>query len=161
MFCCPVLLYAQEKSIEKSNKFDFNIGLDNQLPVQKAFKTFYTYGLGASVNVEYKAFKKLSVVLTPQYIRYFYSLGGGGSTGYLSIFIGAQYYLPYKIYVVGQAGFSEKILQNANEDAIAFTGGAGVYLTRKINADLKYEVINTSTTAPHVIDLRIGYTFGK
>jgi hypothetical protein len=156
----PVLLFAQKQQVQMPVNFSFNIGIENQLPV-KDFKTFYNYGLGATFIAEYKLFKNFSIAVEPSYTNYFYnlkSLGISGSTGFFTAVAGPKYMLPYKIFITAKAGVGVKLLREEKESGLAISGGAGIFLTKKVDAQLKYIKINTSTTAPHAIAFRVGYT---
>ena len=163
LFICPLFLFSQTNPLEENKRFEFNLGIENQIPVNQ-FAAFYNYGLGISAVAEYKIFKKFSVTLKPGYTIYFYDekkVLVSGNTPYLTFPVGVKYYFPYKIFIDGQLGLGIKMLKGEKESALAFSGGVGIYFAKKFNAEIKYIKIKAITTAPESIGLRIGYTFGK
>lgn len=156
----PFLLFSQTNLAEENKRFELNVGIENQIPVND-FAVFYHYGLGISLTAEYKIIKNLSFTFDPAYVNYFYrikSVDVTGSTPYIILPAGFKYYLPYKIFVEGQLGLAIKMLEGQKEDALAFSGGVGVYPGKKFNVEIKYAKIKAITTAPENICLRIGYS---
>jgi len=162
-FFIVIILLCQVGS-KAQDRFVINAGIENQFPVQN-FKGFYNDGLGASLNAEYKISKRFSTLITPQYVLYFYnikSLQLSGTTDFVSIFSGFKYHILKNIYLVAQAGVSRKLVKNSQETAFAYTGGAGMDISKKITAAVKYENIHANTSAPQTISLRLGYNlWGK
>src|SRR5437016_953533 len=99
-----VILLSQFLS-QSQKRFVFNFGIENQLPIQY-FRQFYSYGLGTSLNAEYKISNKLSAVLTPEYVLYFYNIKSfqlSGASDFISLFGGFNYHFVNNFYLMAQA----------------------------------------------------------
>ncbi len=156
----PFSLWAQKDTAIKSN-LSFGITLKNHLPINN-FKRTYSYGIGGAIIGELKITQKFSFILNPGYFKYLFNkkiTGISGSTDYFLLLGGAKYYPGKKVYVRGESGVGIKTSKFGKESAFAYSGGAGLYVTKNIDVEMEYTKGNGTSFAPENIGLNAAYTF--
>ncbi len=157
---------AQENTRDKP--FLFSIGLEAALPVGD-FGEAYSFGIGGTVQGEYKAAEDLGITLNAGYITYSgedITLPVIGtykvpSFGLIPVLAGVKYYFGGGAYAHGQlgAGFGTDEGDGVN---FMYSPGLGYMFAPGFDAELKYTGISSSgedTGSLNAIGLRLDYNF--
>ncbi len=157
---------AQEDTRDKP--FLFSIGLEGALPVGD-FGDAYSFGIGGTVQGEYKAAEDLGITLNAGYITYSgkdITVSGVGifkvpSFGLIPVLAGVKYYFGGGAYAHGQlgAGFGTDEGDGVN---FMYSPGLGYLFAPGFDAELKYTGLSSSgedTGSANSIGLRLAYNF--
>jgi hypothetical protein len=123
---------------DNDRMFIWSIGVEPSLPVGK-FNRYSGFGLGGSVQGEYKPARMLGITVNAGYMDYFGTTYDGASYKdfrYWPVMGGLKLYMGERAYVHGQAGagFGTQDLGNS----FWYGGGVGVNLTKSIDVEIKY-----------------------
>jgi hypothetical protein len=154
-----VLVNAQDgndKSISLSG------GADLSMPVGDMGE-IYSFGIGASLQADFKIAEKASLNLNLGYNSFLYAGGEGGSTAIIPILGGARYWLSDKFYASAQGGIGIASSEGESETGVMFAPGLG-YRLSNIDLNLKYNTISFSAGEGEsfnlgFLNLRASYNF--
>jgi hypothetical protein len=152
---------SKPDSIQTYKKLNFNIGLDEGIPVNYVSK-YASFITGASVQAEYKVFKELGVTLSAGYL-YFLAKDGEKGLSFIPVMAGLKYYFVPKFYLSGQLGASAYSGSDSDKTLyLTYAQGIGYKASKYIDILAKYQGINTQGSRTYSFaGLRIAYTFGK
>jgi hypothetical protein len=138
--------YAGERM---NKKFIWSIGIESTLPLGH-FNSYSSFGLGGSLQGEFKAADRLGITLNLGFIDYFGKTVDSikySDFKYWPLMAGLKWYLTDMFYIHGQAG--PGFGTNGLGTSFWYGGGLGLYISKSIDLELKYtgwsqNVVNTS-----------------
>lgn len=155
---------AQEKTSMSAKPVIFSIGVEPSLPIGK-FGDAYSFGIGGSLQAEYKVAEDLGLTLNAGYINYSgkdYTIGNttykGGSSGIVPVMAGAKYYFSPKVYGHGQLGVGIGTSKGATS-SFAYSPGVGFMLSRNFDVLFKYVGYSQKGGSSNTIGARLAYNF--
>lgn len=128
--------YDEDASTDKT--WIWSIGVEPSVPVGN-FNDFSNFGLGGSLQGEYKPGEVLGITLNAGYMNYFGKTVNGfayGDLQYWPVMAGLKLYMSDMAYIHGQAGagFGTEDLGTS----FWYGGGIGLNVTKAIDAELRY-----------------------
>ena len=147
----------------------FSIGVEPSLPIGDFHDIGYNFGIGGSLQGEYKVANDLGITLNAGYLNYSakdYTINGvtfnGGSFGIVPVMAGFKYYFSPKVYGHGQLGVSIGTSKGASSN-FTYSPGIGFYISNNIDLLLKYVGISGGSGGGSLnsIGARLAYNFGK
>lgn len=145
---------------KSQSKIYLNAGIENSFPLSK-FKDYYTHGIGASGEVDYRISEKVNLFFNASYLKYSFNtknLDVTGNEAFLPMQFGGKLYVVPKIYFLAGGGVNLDF-GNVITPYRVYHLGVGVEFFKQLSADLKYERTGTFDFTPKVIKIKIGYTF--
>jgi len=155
---------AQEKMSSNSS---LSLGVEASLPIGDFNDAGYNFGIGGSLQGEYKPAGDLGLTLNAGFINYFAketTIAGvhinGKDFGIIPVMAGAKYYFSPKVYAHGQlgAGFGTT---SGSGTFFTYTPGIGAYLSNKVDLMVKFVGYSKSGGTWNSIGARLAYNFGK
>lgn len=153
---------AQEND---SKQLMFSIGVEPALPIGDFNDAGYTFGIGGSLQGEYKVANDFGLTLNAGYMDYSakdITVGGttfnGGSFGVVPVLAGFKYYFSPKVYGHGQLGVAIGTSKGSSSE-FAYSPGIGFMLSRNFDILLKYQAYAESGTTLGTIAARLAYNF--
>jgi hypothetical protein len=154
---------AQDKGMSSVGGIQFSIGVEPSLPIGD-FADFYNFGIGGSLQGEYKASSDLGITLNAGYLTYSAKTFNGfkpDAYGIVPVMAGFKYYFSPKVYGHGQLGVSIGTSSGATSN-FTYSPGIGFYISNNVDLLLKYVGISGSGGASlNSIGARLAYNFGK
>lgn len=149
-----------------STPINFSIGLEASLPIGD-FADLYGFGIGGSLQGEYKPSDDLGLTLNAGYINYSgkkITFGGvtidAGNFGIVPVLAGVKYYFSPKVYGHGQLGAGFGTSSGAGT-SFAYTPGVGFILSKNIDLLVKYVAYSKNKETLSSIGARLAYNFDK
>ncbi|MEP6584818.1 MAG: outer membrane beta-barrel protein [Ginsengibacter sp.] len=153
---------AQDNSLKELR---FSIGVEPSLPIGDFNDAGYNFGIGGSVQGEYKVADDFGLTLNAGYINYSakdITVGGvnynGGSFGIVPVLAGFKYYFSPKVYGHGQLGIGIGTSKGASSE-FAYSPGIGFMLSRNFDILLKYLAYSANGGTLGSIGARVAYNF--
>jgi Outer membrane protein beta-barrel domain len=135
---------AQDKNESKGSSFIFSLGVEPSLPIGDFHDFGYNYGIGGSLQGEYKASDNFGVTLNAGYLNYSakdYIVNDvkikGPSLGIVPVLAGVKYYFSPKVYGHGQLGMSVGTSTGSSSN-FTYSPGVGFYISKKVDALVKF-----------------------
>jgi hypothetical protein len=158
---------AQDKAMSSGSSIIFSIGVEPSLPIGDFHDIGYNFGIGGSLQGEYKADSDLGITLNAGYLNYSgkdYTIGGytynGGNYGIVPVMAGIKYYFSPKVYGHGQLGISIGTSKGASSN-FTYSPGVGFYISNNLDLLLKYVGISGKGGGNlNSIGARLAYNFG-
>jgi hypothetical protein len=153
---------AQDKAMSTGGGIQFSIGVEPSLPIGD-FNTLYNFGIGGSLQGEYKASSDLGITLNAGYLTYSgKTISGFKFPAYsiVPVMAGFKYYFSPKVYGHGQLGVSIGTSSGATSN-FTYSPGIGFYISNNVDLLLKYTGISASGGSFNSIGARLAYNFGK
>src|SRR6185437_14379036 len=125
-----------EKSASKL--FSWSIGVEPSVPLGH-FSDYTSFGLGGSLQGEYRPGRMLGITLNFGDIDYFGKTVNGvkySDFNYLPLMAGLKLYLADKLYIHGQAG--PGFGTNGLGTSFWYGGGIGINIVGALDAEVKY-----------------------
>jgi hypothetical protein len=118
--------------------FIWSLGIEPSVPIGN-FSKYANFGLGGSLQGEYKPIQTIGITANAGYINYFGKTADGfnyNNFQYWPVMGGLKLYMAGRAYIHGQAGagFGAKDLGTS----FWYGGGIGINITRSIDAELRY-----------------------
>jgi hypothetical protein len=141
------------------NSTSYSLGLDFFVPVGIFNDIGYSFGFGASGQVEYKPDQSIGLTGNIGVINYQRKKEvGTGSYTVVPIMLGAKYYFTTNLYAHGQFGAGIGASQGA-VTSFAFSPSLGYLISKNIDLEGKYMSLSNSTGSLNSLGVRIAYTF--
>ncbi len=140
-------LFAQKK-------FTVELGIENSLPLGQ-FKQYYTYGLGATAELNLRLNPVVKLFFSASYLDYFINqknLGFGGTEDFIPLVFGGKFMVLPKIYLVAGGGINLD-LGNVIDVYKIYRVGLGKEFHKRFAVELKYERTGQYDFTPKVIKL--------
>lgn len=158
---------AQDKGSSSVGAIQFSIGVEPSLPIGDFHDIGYDFGIGGSLQGEYKASSDLGITLNAGYLTYSAKdITVNGVTfkspdyGIVPVLAGFKYYFSPKVYGHGQLGASIGTSSGATTN-FTYSPGVGFYITNNIDLLLKFTGISGNGGSLNSIGARLAYNFGK
>ena len=158
---------AQNKGMSSDGSIQFSIGVEPSLPIGDFHTIGYTFGIGGSLQGEYKASSDLGITLSAGYITYSakdITVSGftfkAPSYGIVPVLAGFKYYFSPKVYGHGQLGVSIGTSSGATSN-FTYSPGIGFYVSNNIDLLLKFTGISGNGGSLNSVGARLAYNFGK
>jgi hypothetical protein len=137
----------------------FSIGVEPSLPIGDFSDAGYNFGIGGSLQGEYKPASDLGLTLNAGYINYS-AEGNGGNYGLIPVLAGVKYYFTPKVYGHGQlgAGFGT---QSGSGTSFVYSPGIGAYISDKVDLLVKFVGNSQNGINLNSIGARLAYNFGR
>ena len=153
--------FAQSEKTE-SKALKFSIGVEGALPIGD-FGDVYSFGIGGSLQGEYKVAPELGLTLNAGYINYSvkdkFKGFGSESFGLIPVMAGIRYYFgEQKVYASAQLGAAFST-EKDGQTSFAYTPGIGYYFSPNFDAQLKYIGYSVKGGNSNTIGLRLAYNF--
>lgn len=150
---------AQEK---RDKPILISVGVEGSLPIGD-FGDFYSFGIGGSLQGEYKAARELGITLNAGYLNYTGKTVAGTkipSSGLVPVLAGAKYYLGGGAYAHGQLGVAISTEKGGGSNFM-YTPGLGYLFAPGFDAEIKYVGISNGegSGSSNSIGLRLAYNF--
>lgn len=149
---------AQDKPVT------FSIGAEGLLPVGD-FNDTHSFGIGGTVQAEYKPAEDLGLTVNAGYITYsgktiHTPLGDvkNGSFGLIPVLGGVKYYFSPKVYGHGQLGASFGT-DKGDGSLFTYSPGVGFMLSDNIDAEVKYVGMSKNSANLNSVGVRLAYNF--
>ena len=164
-----VVTVNAQKHVAASSPIIFSIGVEPSLPIGAFHDIGYSFGIGGSLQGEYKAADDFGITLNAGYMNYSakdYTINGvtfnGGSFGIVPVMAGFKYYFSPKVYGHGQLGVSIGTSSGASSN-FTYSPGIGFYVSDNIDLLLKFTGISGGSGGGSLnsIGARLAYNFGK
>ncbi len=157
--------FAQDDKKEASKPFTFSVGVEGALPLGD-FGDTYNFGIGGSIQGDYKVADELAITLNVGYISY----SGKSITvlpgfptvkvdalGLVPVLAGIKYWFSPNVYGSGQLGLS---FATGSGSGSNFTYAPGIgFQVQKFDFLLKYTGISGDGSSLNSIGLRAAYNF--
>ena len=142
-----------------TSSIKFSIGVEPSLPIGDFNDAGYNFGIGASLQGEYKPADDLGLTLNAGYISYS-AKDDGDNFGIIPTLAGVKYYFSPKVYAHGQlgAGFGT---QTGSGTFFVYTPGVGFYISNSVDLLVKFAGYSKSGGTLNSIGARLAYNFGK
>ena len=157
---------AQEKVMSSGNSIIFSIGVEPSLPIGDFKDIGYNFGIGGSLQGEYKAAEDFGITLNAGYLNYsgkddFLGTSIKFNTGLVPILAGFKYYFTPKVYGHGQLGISI-FTDSGSGSFFTYSPGVGFYVSDAIDILIKYTGISGGKGGGNLnsIGARLAYNFG-
>ncbi|MEP6594495.1 MAG: outer membrane beta-barrel protein [Ginsengibacter sp.] len=144
----------------------FSIGLEPAIPIGN-FQDVYGFGIGGTLQGEYKPADDLGLTLNTGYINYSgknITFNGvtidAGNFGIIPFLAGVKYYFSPKAYAHGQLGAAFST-SSGGGTSFAYTPGVGFILSKNIDLLVKYVAYSKNKETLSSIGARLAYNFGK
>jgi hypothetical protein len=158
---------AQDKVMSSGSSIQFSIGVEPSLPIGDFNDIGYNFGIGGSLQGEYKAAPDFGITLNAGYLNYSGKTNVLGSeikfnTGLVPVMAGFKYYFTPKVYGHGQLGVSI-FTDSGSGTYFTYSPGVGFYLSNNIDLLLKYVGISGGKGGGNLnsIGARLAYNFGR
>jgi hypothetical protein len=149
-----------------STPINFSIGAEASLPIGN-FQDVYSFGLGATLQGEYKPANELGLTLNAGYINYFgknISFGGvtidAGDFGVIPFLAGVKFYFSPKLYGHGQLGAAFSTTSGGGT-SFAYTPGVGFILSKNVDVLVKFVGYSQNGSTLNSLGARLAYNFGQ
>jgi hypothetical protein len=132
------LMSTQNTYATTAKTFIWSIGIEPTIPIGH-FNDYSGFGLGGSLQGEYKPGDKIGITANVGYIDYFGKTVNGvdyADFKYWPVLGGLKFYMSDKSYIHGQAGAG--FGDNGIGTSFWYGAGIGLNLSRAIDAELKY-----------------------
>lgn len=152
-------LKAQSK-ISAENPLKFSIGGEASLPIGKFNRAGFNFGVGGSLQAEYKRFSDFSLIMKGGFITY--SNKSSLNVKHYSIvpvMAGFKYYFIRNTYTQLEIG-AAFITTYGGGTNFMYSPGIGCMVTKKIDALIKFSG-TTGNLVYNSLGLRLAYNFGK
>ena len=157
--------YAQKESAE-TNSFKFSVGIEGGLPTGD-LKTFSSFGIGGSIQGDYKVAENFALTLNAGYISFSGKTVSvlGESFKYpalniIPVLVGGKYYFTESVYGSAQVGLSFVSTKGeSSSSAFTYAPGIGFYVSPNFDLLLKYQAATKSGSTLSFIGLRAAYNF--
>ena len=154
-----------QKSVSSGSSIIFSIGVEPSLPVGDFHDIGYNFGIGGSLQGEYKAAEDLGITLNAGYLNYSGKDDVSNikfNTGIVPVLAGFKYYFSPKMYGQGQLGISI-FTDSGSGSFFTYTPGVGFYLSDNIDVLLKYTGISGGKGGGNLnsVGARLAYNFGR
>jgi hypothetical protein len=154
------------KAQKSSTPIIWSVGAEASLPIGN-FQDVYSFGIGATVQGEYKAADELGLTLNTGYINYFgKSITFGGVSidandfGMIPLLAGVKYHFSPQLYAQGQLGAAFSTTSGGGT-SFAYTPGVGFTLSRNVDLLVKYLGLSQNNETLHSIGARLAINFGQ
>ncbi len=148
-------LKAQDKPVT------FSIGVEGLLPVGD-FGNSYNFGIGGTVQGEYKPADDLGLTVNAGYLTFsgktLRIIGKVPSFGLIPVLGGVKYYFSPKVYGHGQLGVAFGT-DKGDGSLFAYSPGVGFILSDNIDAEVKYLGLSKNSNNLNSVGLRLAYNF--
>ncbi len=152
-------LKAQMK-LSKENPLRYSIGGEASLPVGKFNQAGYNFGVGGSLQAEYKRFSEVGLLFNAGFLTYSQKSGNGGrSFSIVPVIAGIKYYFVPGTYAQLAMGAAFRTTYGGGTNFI-YSPGVGFNLTKKMDALIKFSGL-TGNANFNSLGLRLAYNFGK
>ena len=153
---CIFSINAQDESARHSN-INLSIGAELAKPLG-LFGEVYSWGIGATVQVNFPIASNTSLTLYTGYKNYFLkNTYGGGSDGFIPVLGGVEVNLFHNVYGSIQSGFT--IYAQSGGSAFTYSPGIGFRIQRHFTALIKYTGRVKSAINSGALGFRIAYSF--
>ena len=157
---------AQKETVSSDKDLKFSIGVIGALPTGD-LKTTSKFGIGGSIQGEYKAAPDFGLTLSLDYISFSgksFSDGtnsvSGPTLSLIPILAGGRYYFGGGAYASAQVGVTiAKFSGFPSSSAFTYAPGIGYYLSPNFDLLLKYQAASKSGSTLSFIGLRAAYNF--
>ncbi len=158
---------AQDKVMSSGSSIQFSIGVEPSLPIGDFNDIGYNFGIGGSLQGEYKASDDLGITLNAGYLNYSGKFDYLGTeikfnTGMVPVLAGFKYYFTPKVYGHGQLCVSI-FTGDSDGTYFTYTPGVGFYISNNIDLLVKYTGISGGKGGGNLnsIGARLAYNFGR
>jgi hypothetical protein len=156
---------AQKESTE-ANSFKVSVGVEGGLPTGD-LKTTSSFGIGGSIQGDYKATENFALTLTAGYISFSgksVSLLGESikypTLNIIPVLVGGKYYFTESVYGSAQVGISfVSATGESSSSAFTYAPGIGFYVSPNFDLLLKYQAASKNGSTLSFIGLRAAYNF--
>lgn len=155
-----VLKVSAQKKSEEAGGLKFSVGLEAALPVGD-LKTGYSFGIGGSVQADYKLAENFAVTLNAGYLNFIGKTVFGlkiPSTGLIPILAGGKYHFTESIYGSAQLGLTFSTEKNGGS-AFTYAPGIGYNVSPNFDLLLKYQASSKNGSTSSFLGLRAAYSF--
>lgn len=150
---------AQMK-ISAENPLRLSVGGEASLPIGKFNQAGYNFGVGGSLQVEYKRFSEFGLIMNAGFITYSQKSGlGGQNYSAVPVMAGFKYYFIPGSYAQLQIGAAFRTTYGGGTNFV-YSPGVGFMVTKKIDALIKLTGLTGNLTY-NSLGLRLAYNFGK
>lgn len=157
---------AQKASVDADKDFKFSIGVIGALPTGD-LKSTSNFGIGGSLQGEYKAAPELGLTVSVDYISFsgknYSDLGTTikyPTISLIPILAGGRYYFGGGAYISAQLGITSlKASGESSTSAFTYAPGIGYYLSPNFDLLLKYQAASKNGGTIAFIGLRAAYNF--
>ncbi len=155
---CIISTNAQDESARHS-KINLSMGAELSKPIG-LFGEVYSWGIGATVQVNFPIASNTAFTLYTGYNRYFLkNTYGGGSDGFIPALGGVEVNLFHNVYGSIQSGFT--FYAQDGGSVFTYSPGIGFRIQRHFTALVKYTGRVKSAINSGAIGVRVAYTFRK
>lgn len=145
---------AQDKPVT------FSIGAEGLLPVGD-FNNTNNFGIGGTLQAEYKPADDLGLTLNSGYITFAGKNVGNfeyGSFAVIPVLGGVKYYFSPKVYGHGQLGVAFGT-DKGDGSLFAYSPGIGFMLSQNVDVEAKYLGLSKNSSTAGSVGVRLAYNF--
>ena len=159
------VIFLAASSLKAQNKLagqalHVSLGAEGSLPLGKFNQAGYNFGVGGSLQVEYKRFSDFGMFLNGGFITFSQKSGlGGRGFSFVPVSAGFKYYFVPGTYAQLAVGAAFRTTYGGGTNFI-YSPGIGFNVTHKLDALIKFTGF-TGSVNYSALGLRLAYNFGK
>ncbi len=160
------IMSANAQSSSEGKDLKFSVGLEAGLPMGD-LKTSNNFGIGGSLQAEYKAAENIGLTLSAGYLSFSgktFTFDGtsvkGPAIGIIPILVGGKYYFTESVYGGVQLGMSFLSATGVpSSSAFTYAPGIGYNVSPNFDLQLKYQAASKNGSTLSFLGLRAAYSF--